>query len=95
MKYIITEEKLKKFIHKYMDLTYPELIQEKDDRDNILFKDKKGETVFLVDERHIFFDGKLMFDLSEMFNVEVHRDVLDGLGSWVEKKYGIKDKVLF
>lgn len=95
MKYILSEEKLEKFIHKYMDVTYPELTQEKYDNGGMMYKDKNGVSVFLVTNTYVYFDGKMMYELTEMFNIEDVRDTLEPLGSWVEKKYGIKGRAFF
>lgn len=95
MKYILSEEKLEKFIHKYMDVTYPELTQEEYDNGGMLYKDKNGDSVFLVTDTHVFFDGKMMHELMDMFNLEEIKETLEPLGSWVEKKYGIKGRILF
>lgn len=96
MKYILTQEKLEKFIHKYMDMKYPDLFEYKYNYDEgTIYKDKNDDTIFLVTDTHVFFDGKMMHELMDMFNLEEIKETLEPLGSWVEKKYGIKGRILF
>lgn len=95
MKYILTQEKLDKFVEKYMEITYPVLSIETDEVGDHYINQSNGKSVFLVDQNYVYFDGFVMYDVAEMFNVEKTKDVLPGMGNWIEKKYGIKGKGLF